>query len=84
MKGKTFRPTPPKLQLSRISAMSLFYLKQSSLQVLETSVVGVLRLVFPIRGKIKKTGFGQLRKETRVFSGFEMNAILSDKNSISL
>ena len=37
--------------------------------------------------KFKNPGFGQLRKETRenpFFSGFEMNAILSDKNSISL
>jgi len=42
---------------------------------------------FPIRGKILKPGFRVSEKRNPgkpVFSGFEMNAILSDKNSISL
>jgi len=44
-------------------------------------------LVFPIRGKILKPGFRVTKKRNPgkpVFSGFEMNAILSDKKSISL
>ena len=41
-------------------------------------------IVFPIRGKILKPGFWVAEKKKRVFSGFEMNAILTDKNSISL
>jgi len=44
-------------------------------------------VVFPIRGKILKPGFRVAEKrnpEKTFFSGFEMNAILGDKNSISL
>jgi len=43
--------------------------------------------VLPTRGKIKKPGFRVAGKKTRenpFFSGFEINAIFSDKNSISL
>jgi len=41
-----------------------------------------LRLVFPIRGKILKSGFRVAEKSNPgkpIFSGFEINAILSDK-----
>jgi len=43
--------------------------------------------VFPIRGKILKPGFRVAEKKKRenlAFSGFEMNAILTDKNSMPL
>jgi len=45
-----------------------------------------LLLVFPIRVTILKPGFRvvEKKKEKLVFSGFEMNEILSDKNSMSL
>jgi len=36
--------------------------------------------MFPIRGKIKKAGFRVAEKRSfEIFSGFEMNAIMSDK-----
>jgi len=49
--------------------------------------VNTVPLVFPIRGKILKPKFlaaEQKKQENLFFPGFEMNAILSDKNSISL
>jgi len=46
------------------------------------------QILFSIRGKILKPGFREAEKRNpgkSVFlSGFEMNEILSDKNSISL
>jgi len=42
------------------------------------------QVVFPIRAKILKPGFRIIEKETRENSGFKMNAILTDENSIPL
>jgi len=45
----------------------------------------MVKLVFPIRGKILKSGFRVTEKKTEepVFFGFQIYVILRDKNSIS-